>query len=231
MTPASFDAVVAGGGPAGSATAILLARAGWSVALLEKQRFPRRKVCGECVAASNLPLLDVLGVGETLRENGGPPIRTIGLMHRKRTVVAAMPAGPDREAAWGRAFGREALDTLLLEQARASGVSVLQPWSVDDIAGMPGNWHCHARHTETGVAMVVDAEVMVRCARVMGIPALHPSYRERAPAARPTAGLQGKFHRQRPARWNPADSRIPRWLRRHGQGGRRHDHAGVLHAP
>ncbi|MGZ5657902.1 MAG: NAD(P)/FAD-dependent oxidoreductase, partial [Caldimonas sp.] len=58
-----FDAVVVGAGPAGSAAATLLARAGWSVALVERQRFPRRKVCGECIAASNLPLLDALGVG------------------------------------------------------------------------------------------------------------------------------------------------------------------------
>ena len=60
---ARFDVVIVGAGPAGSAAAILLARAGWSVALVERQRFPRRKVCGECIAASNLALLDALGVG------------------------------------------------------------------------------------------------------------------------------------------------------------------------
>ncbi len=49
-----FDVVVVGAGPAGSTVAIELARAGWSVALIERQRFPRRKVCGECIAASNL---------------------------------------------------------------------------------------------------------------------------------------------------------------------------------
>jgi len=46
MNTDRFDAVVIGAGPAGSATAILLARLGWSVALVERQRFPRRKVCG-----------------------------------------------------------------------------------------------------------------------------------------------------------------------------------------
>ena len=53
---AHFDAIIIGAGPAGSAAAILLARAGWSVALVVRQPFPRRKVCGECIAASNLPL-------------------------------------------------------------------------------------------------------------------------------------------------------------------------------
>ncbi|MDP3135729.1 MAG: FAD-dependent oxidoreductase, partial [Burkholderiaceae bacterium] len=41
----AFDAIVVGAGLAGSTVATLLARAGWSVALIEKQRFPRRKVC------------------------------------------------------------------------------------------------------------------------------------------------------------------------------------------
>ena len=63
MTDARFDAAIVGAGPAGSASAILLAHAGWSVALIERQAFPRRKVCGECIAASNLPLLHALGVG------------------------------------------------------------------------------------------------------------------------------------------------------------------------
>jgi len=40
------DALVIGAGPAGSTAARLLAQAGWSVALVEKSVFPRRKVCG-----------------------------------------------------------------------------------------------------------------------------------------------------------------------------------------
>ena len=46
MMQTRFDAIIIGAGVAGSTAAILLARAGWSVALVEKQHFPRRKVCG-----------------------------------------------------------------------------------------------------------------------------------------------------------------------------------------
>ncbi len=62
MMQSSFDAIIVGAGPAGASAAILLSKAGLSVALVEKQAFPRRKVCGDCVSASNLPLLDGLGI-------------------------------------------------------------------------------------------------------------------------------------------------------------------------
>ena len=52
-----FDAIVLGGGPGGATAGLLLARAGWSVAVIEKALFPRRKVCGEYISATNLPLL------------------------------------------------------------------------------------------------------------------------------------------------------------------------------
>ncbi|HTT07381.1 MAG TPA: FAD-dependent oxidoreductase, partial [Gammaproteobacteria bacterium] len=57
-----YDAVVIGGGPAGSTAALRLVLAGWTVALVEKSSFPRRKVCGEFISATTLPLLRALGV-------------------------------------------------------------------------------------------------------------------------------------------------------------------------
>ena len=49
----TFDVVIIGAGPAGSSAAILLAGAGWSVALIEKQLFPRRKVGGLKIEAQH----------------------------------------------------------------------------------------------------------------------------------------------------------------------------------
>jgi len=156
-----FDAVIVGAGLAGSAAAIELVRAGWSVALIERQRFPRRKVCGECIAASNLPLLQALGVGDAFHARAGPELRRVSLLQGDRAVTADLPAAEHDRLAWGRALGRETLDGLLLEQARAAGASVFQPWAVQAILGTAGAWHCELRALESTALLRLRATLVI----------------------------------------------------------------------
>ncbi|NNM64608.1 MAG: NAD(P)-binding protein [Burkholderiales bacterium] len=158
---APLDAIIIGAGPAGSAAAILLARAGWSVALVERQRFPRRKVCGECLAASNLPLLDLLGIGPAFQAVAGPDLRQVALLRGQRQVLAELPGAAQEAQRWGRALGRETLDTLLLDQARAAGAQVLQPWSVQAVRGGRGDWALELREMDTGALLTLCAPVAI----------------------------------------------------------------------
>ena len=161
MTRTAFDAIVVGAGPAGSTAAIRLARAGWSVALVEKQRFPRRKVCGECIAASNLPLLDALGIGADVAAGAGPSLREVVLMRGDEAVTARLPAAASDVHRFGRAFDRETLDTCLLAEARRCGVEVLQPWAVEAIDGVPGDWTCTVRSVGAGERSILRAPVAI----------------------------------------------------------------------
>ena len=156
-----FDALIVGAGPAGASAAILLAGAGWSVGLVEKQAFPRRKVCGECIAASNLPLLHALGIGAAFMARAGPELRRVALMRGARSVVADLPPAPGSAHPWGRALGRETLDSLLLERARAVGVVLLQPWAVQKISGPVGAHCCTVRETPSDRLMVLQAPVLI----------------------------------------------------------------------
>jgi menaquinone-9 beta-reductase len=126
MSETPFDAIVIGGGPAGATTALLLARHGWRVAIVEKSTFPRKKVCGEFISGTNLALLDTLGIGEAWRAQAGPEVRRVGFFCGETIVDAPMPDA--RRGAFGRALGRDVLDTMLLEQARSAGAEVFQPW-------------------------------------------------------------------------------------------------------
>jgi flavin-dependent dehydrogenase len=157
----TFDAVIVGAGVAGSAAAIQLARAGWAVALIERQRFPRRKVCGECLAASNMPLLQALGVGGAFRTWAGPELRRVTLLRGDGGVTAALPSADDERYAWGRALGRETLDGLLVEQAQAAGATVFQPWAVRAIHGTPGAWHCEIRSHDSAALADLHARVVI----------------------------------------------------------------------
>lgn len=125
--PKVHDAVVIGGGPAGSGTALLLARSGWQVALVERSVFPRRKVCGEFVSATNVPVLARAGAADSFLADAGPEVRQLGVF--AGDSVLTTPAGGDGPHGWGRALSRERLDTLLLDRCVAADVAVWQPWS------------------------------------------------------------------------------------------------------
>ncbi len=63
----TFDLAIIGGGPAGCSAAIMAARRGARVVLLERTRFPRHKVCGEFVSGESLGLLEKL-LGYSFRD-------------------------------------------------------------------------------------------------------------------------------------------------------------------
>src|SRR4051812_13938834 len=120
------DALVIGGGPSGATAARLLGQPGWSVGMVEKSTFPRRKVCGEFISATSPPLLSDRAIKDAFLNGAGPDVRRVGLFAGKTVLSSRMP--PAGKAPWGRALGREHLDLLLLDAATAAGADLWQPW-------------------------------------------------------------------------------------------------------
>jgi flavin-dependent dehydrogenase len=157
----TFDAVVIGGGPGGATAALLLARAGWSVALLERKLFPRRKVCGEYLSATNRPLLAELGIEEVFNQAAGPDVRRVGLYAGENTLLADLPNPGGPVPNWGRALARESLDTLLVQRAVEAGTTVLQPWSALGLAEDGSAYRCQAAAQQTGQQRELRAPIII----------------------------------------------------------------------
>lgn len=130
------DAVVVGAGPAGAATAILLAREGLSVALLDRARFPRDKICGEYLSPEGSRILDRLGVLARVEANGARPLRGMRILGPDGTqLVGDYPPDGARPGDRPRALAvrRRILDAALVERAREVGISVREGLRVVDL--------------------------------------------------------------------------------------------------
>lgn len=124
-----WDAIVVGGGPAGSASAALLAAEGWRVLVIDRARFPRRKPCAECINPAGVAALRRLGVLDRVMQ--AAPARLDGW----RIASDGGPSflGRFHGGVHGIALPRETLDAILLDHARAAGAEVREGIKVTDL--------------------------------------------------------------------------------------------------
>jgi geranylgeranyl reductase family protein len=134
----SHDIIVVGAGPAGSVCAAHLAQSGRRVLLLDRARFPRPKICGDCLNPSVWPVLDRLGLRERLLALPHTVVREVS--YHAGAAELRFPVPDSREIV----VKRHDLDALLVRRAVEAGVefrdgvavqSVAEKWTVETDAG------------------------------------------------------------------------------------------------
>ena len=123
------DVVVVGAGPAGSATALLLAKAGVKVLLLDRAHFPREKPCSEYLSPESTRVLERLGPEVLAAVEAAAPAHLRGMR-----VVAPSGAGvTGRFETFSYALPRTRFDTILRGAAEAAGAEVREGVKVEEV--------------------------------------------------------------------------------------------------
>jgi flavin-dependent dehydrogenase len=153
-----WDALVIGAGPAGSAAAISLARAGRRVLVVDREAHPRVKVCGCCLGPLGQRVLDELGVTLAGGGDGVAGARTIDRVTLASRGVRAELVMPEMLV-----IGRDELDVRLLREAVACGASVAWPVVGRVLDGQRAElrWAC-------GASVTVRAHVTLACDGLAG---------------------------------------------------------------
>ena len=129
----SCDVLVAGGGPAGSTIAALLAERGFDVVLLEKDEHPRFHI-GESLLPFNLPLFERLGVADQIARIGLPKwgVDFFSPTHG-RAVTFQFGDAWDKSLPSSFQVRRSELDLILIRNAAAKGARVTEGWRVTEL--------------------------------------------------------------------------------------------------
>jgi len=130
----SYEVIIAGAGPAGSSTAIHLARHGVNVLLLEQKKFPRDKLCGEFISPECGDHFRKLGVEKEMNTSQ-PATLNATVFYSSTGRQITVPTEWFTNASPALGLSRSQMDHNLLSKARSLGVTVLEEASIAEIIG------------------------------------------------------------------------------------------------
>src|SRR4051795_4984936 len=129
--PNDYDVIVIGARCAGAPTAMLLARRGYRVLLVDRATFPSDTVSTHFVHAPGMAALERWGLREELTASGCPPVRTYSFDFGPFTIAGS--PRPTEGIDDARCPRRPVLDTMLVHAAAHAGAEVREGFSVDEV--------------------------------------------------------------------------------------------------
>ena len=147
-----FDVAIVGGGPAGSSCAAFCALAGLRTLVVDREKFPREKVCGDCLNPSCWPVLERLEIAERLQDLPHSRLGSVKFIAIDgRYVCVDLPSGAGCEISVKRSL----FDGLLLRRAREVGADVHEESTV---IGLSRNEHWNI---ETASGESFQAQILI----------------------------------------------------------------------
>ncbi|WP_262420330.1 NAD(P)/FAD-dependent oxidoreductase [Flagellimonas meishanensis] len=144
----NHDVIIVGGGLAGLTASICLSKQGLSTLILEKNKYPHHKVCGEYISNEVRPFLESLGLD--LTELGAVPIDTFSISNQKgKRLRCKLPLG-------GFGISRYTLDNALYQLALGLGVGISFE-TVSSIRYVDGQFFVQGKENEYTGSMVIGA--------------------------------------------------------------------------
>jgi flavin-dependent dehydrogenase len=158
--PKSKIAIV-GAGPAGASLAIRLAKNGFEVALVEREKFPRQKLCGEFISPECLAHFKSLGVLEQMIAVGGDWISETIFYSPDGKCVSVPSAWFNADLQGALSISRAEMDLCLVEKARNAGVEVLEETAAIGLV-FEGDKVCGVKaRTKIGVGKEIFADLTI----------------------------------------------------------------------
>jgi geranylgeranyl reductase family protein len=126
-----YDAIIIGGGPAGSSAAISLSQRGARVLVLEEKRMPRGKLCGEFITPECFSTLERLGAMDRMLAAGAQKISRVSLVAPSGRSVHTHISNISTDAMWAMSLSRARFDQILFERAQEAGAECLEGVAVN----------------------------------------------------------------------------------------------------
>ena len=162
----TFDMIIVGAGPAGASAAIYARKYGLNALLLDKESFPRDKICGDAISGKSMMILRELHLIEEASQLGGALIDSVTFGSPNNVSVNISLQGAKRKGMpTGLVVPREKFDHFLIQNAKDAGTHVIENFTVNDliqennfITGVRGKRHGQDNNEEFHAPLIIGAD-------------------------------------------------------------------------